>query len=114
MKLTKAEIANLTHDDLIAHIGSSLEYESAYKEISQALKDELVSREPTANYQCPKCECNKYNESQVRTAGGGFSAFFDIQTEKYRVITCTRCNYSELYKSDVGIGRQVMDGLFGG
>ena len=111
MDLKKEEIPALTYDQLVNHIRSSWEYDNKekYKDLSQALKDEFASREPTINYVCPKCEYQKHNENEIRTAGGAFSAVFEIQTEKYRVITCKRCNYSEFYKGNVGIAQQVID-----
>ncbi|MEJ2618705.1 MAG: zinc ribbon domain-containing protein [Candidatus Thiodiazotropha sp.] len=115
MKLNRENIPNLAYDELICHIRSSWEQDKKeeYKGLGQALKDELASREPTVNYTCPKCSHNEYKENQIRSSGGGFSALFDIQTEKYRVITCQRCNYSEFFESNVSISQQVLDWLVG-
>ena len=115
MKLNKEEIPNLTYSELINHIHLSWEFDNKenYKELKEALKDEFASREPTVNYECPKCNYHKYIETQIRTAGGVFSSLFNVQTKKFRVITCDRCNYSELYKSEISPSLQVLDWFIG-
>ena len=113
MRLSKEEIPNLTYDELIEHIRMSKINSDEYEGLVLPLKEELSLREPTVNYSCPKCGHEKHEERQLRAAGGGFSALFDIQTEKYRVISCARCKYSEVYHGQASIGEQVLDFMVG-
>ncbi|PSQ48718.1 nucleic acid-binding protein [Halobacteriales archaeon SW_7_65_23] len=34
----------------------------------------------------------------MTTTGSGLSKMFDIQNRRFRVVSCTNCGYSELYK----------------
>ncbi len=112
--LRNEEIEALTYDDLIEHIRMSKINSDEYEGLVIPLNEELEIREPTANYKCFKCGHPKHEEHQLRASGGGFSALFDIQTEKYRVITCQRCKYSEMYQGTVGAGQVAADLLVGG
>ena len=52
---------------------------------------------------CPKCGHEATDVGSISTTGGGLSKMFDIQTNKFTVVSCTNCGYSELYR-DVGSG----------
>lgn len=66
------------------------------------------------SFVCPKCNGTQYETDEIRTTGGGFSRFFDVQNRKFAVVSCRNCGYSELYKgSSSGLGN-VADFLFGG
>lgn len=52
---------------------------------------------------CPKCGHEETDVGSISTTGGGLSKFFDVQTNKFTVVSCTNCGYSELYR-DVGSG----------
>ena len=113
MPLNKDEISELTHDQLMEHLRLSKVNAGEYEGLVGPLKEELARREPTVNYACLKCGHEVFEERQFRAASGGFSSIFEIQTQKYRVITCARCKYSEIYHGEVGIGQQVLDFLVG-
>jgi len=51
-------------------------------------------------YQCDKCGNNAFESSEFRATGGFLTKIFDIQTKKFTTVTCTRCQYTELYKCD--------------
>ncbi len=51
-------------------------------------------------WKCPKCDNKDYEADQFAATGGGFSKFFDIQNKKFSTVTCTRCKYTEIYKTD--------------
>jgi uncharacterized protein len=114
LALEKEEIPNLTFEQLVEHIRMSKINSDEYTGLVKALDKELELREPTINYSCKNCSHTEYEEHQLRASGGLFSAIFDIQTEKYRVITCKRCKFSELYQGVVGAGEFAADVLFGG
>ncbi|KJF43483.1 hypothetical protein SAMN05444285_10515 [Draconibacterium orientale] len=54
------------------------------------------------HFSCPKCSSWEYEEDTIRTTGGGFTRFFDIQNRKFIAISCKRCGYTELYKAGRG------------
>ncbi|MEG2165728.1 MAG: zinc ribbon domain-containing protein, partial [Ruthenibacterium sp.] len=50
---------------------------------------------------------------QFQATGGNFAKIFDVQNKKFTTITCTRCGYTELYKSMNSDGWDVLDFLMG-
>lgn len=60
-------------------------------------------------YSCLKCGNSQFETDSIRTTGGGFSKFFNIQNRKFTVVSCTRCHYSELYKGSTSTLGNVID-----
>lgn len=60
-------------------------------------------------YICPKCGHTHYETDEIRTTGGGFSKFFDIQNRKFTAISCARCHYTELYKGSTSTLGNIFD-----
>lgn len=59
---------------------------------------------PTLDDGCPKCNCEEAEIDSIATTGTGLSKLFNIQTRQYKVVTCTNCGYSELYRGqDAGV-----------
>ncbi len=114
MSLLKAEeIPNLSFEQLIEHIRLSKVNAAEYIGLSDLLKKEIKLREPTLDYVCKNCSHQEFEEHQLRATGGFISSLFDLQTEKYRVICCARCKYSELYQGVTGAGQVALDFIFG-
>ena len=61
------------------------------------------------NWQCQKCKNLEFETGQVSGTGGFFSKFFNIQTQKFTTLTCTQCQYTELYKTDTSTLHNVLD-----
>lgn len=40
---------------------------------------------------------------------GGISKFFNIQNQKFIVITCGKCAFSEFYRTDVKAWENIID-----
>ena len=51
------------------------------------------------NYQCPKCSNSQYEIGEFRATGGFWTKIFDIQSKRFTTLTCTKCTYTEIYKS---------------
>ncbi|QLG61643.1 zinc ribbon domain-containing protein [Halorarum salinum] len=62
---------------------------------------------------CPKCGHTDAEVGKMSTTGGGLSKMFDIQTNKFRVVSCTNCGYSELYRDTGSAGSDIVDVFFG-
>jgi len=60
---------------------------------------------------CPKCGGEETDVGAISTTGGGLSKMFDVQTNRFTVVTCTNCGYSELYR-DVGSGASDVVDVF--
>lgn len=60
-------------------------------------------------YVCPKCGNANYETDEIRTVGGRFSKLFNIQNKKFFAITCTKCQYTELYKGTTSTLGNVLD-----
>lgn len=65
-------------------------------------------------FSCMKCKCSTYEQGQFQATGNTLSKLFDVQTEKFETITCTRCGYTEIYKRHSSTGENLVDLLFGG
>ncbi len=62
---------------------------------------------------CPKCGHTDAEVGSVSMTGGGLSKMFDIQTNSFKVVTCTDCGYSEFYRDVGSSGSDLVDVFFG-
>ncbi len=51
-------------------------------------------------YSCSKCHATEYSTSEITTTGSGLSRFFDLQNQKFTAISCGKCGYTDLFRSD--------------
>lgn len=63
------------------------------------------------NWHCPKCENTDYETDEFRATGGAFAKVFDVQNKKFSTVTCTRCKYTEIYKTDTSTLGNIFDFL---
>ena len=61
------------------------------------------------NYTCPKCKNSQYETGEIRTTGSFWTKIFDIQNKKFTSLTCTRCKYTEFYKTDSSMLGNIFD-----
>lgn len=61
------------------------------------------------NYECPKCGNRQYEVDEIRATGGILSKIFDVQNKKFTTVACTKCKYTELYKTDSSTLGNVFD-----
>lgn len=61
------------------------------------------------NWECPKCKNKEFETGQFQATRGGFSKFFNIQSEKFTTVTCFRCNYTEIYKGETSRLENILD-----
>ncbi|MFC1509262.1 zinc ribbon domain-containing protein [Candidatus Omnitrophota bacterium] len=61
------------------------------------------------NWKCPKCQNNVFEAGQFAATGGGLTKFFNIQNKKFTTVTCTRCQYTEIYKTETSTLGNVLD-----
>jgi len=111
--LTKEEIPNQSLEQLLNHLRLSEVNSDEYIGLVPLIKKELELREPTINYKCKNCGHKKFKEGVLHASGGGFSAVFEINTVKYRSISCMRCTYVELFEGRTSNTQVVFDVLFG-
>lgn len=62
---------------------------------------------------CPKCAHTEVDVGEIATTGSGLSKMFDIQNNKFQVVTCTNCGYSELYQDVGSKGSDLVDIFLG-
>lgn len=60
-------------------------------------------------YVCTKCGGKHYEADEIRTVGGPWAKFFNIQNKKFFVVSCTNCGYTELYKRTTSTIGNVID-----
>lgn len=70
--------------------------------------------ETISQFECPKCKNSSYETGTIRTTGGGFSRFFDVQNQQFSHITCENCGYTEFFKRRSGGLGNVLDMFLGG
>jgi predicted nucleic-acid-binding Zn-ribbon protein len=61
------------------------------------------------NYTCPKCSNTQCDVGEFRAAGGFFSKIFDVQSKRFSTVTCTRCQYTEIYRTSSSMLGNVFD-----
>lgn len=62
-------------------------------------------------YVCVKCGNTSYESDQFQATGGNFAKFFDVQNKKFITISCSKCGYTEIYKSTTSTGANILDFL---
>jgi hypothetical protein len=60
-------------------------------------------------WQCPKCDCNKYETDTIATTGSGWSKIFDMQNRKFTAVTCVNCSYTEFYRGKTSALGNIFD-----
>lgn len=50
-------------------------------------------------YKCQKCKNMQYEVGEFRAAGGFLSKVFDVQSKRFVTVTCTRCGFTEIYRT---------------
>ena len=65
-------------------------------------------------FTCQKCGNDGYETGELRAAGGYLSKVFDVQNKKFTTVTCTRCQYTEIYRCDSSMLGNVFDFFAGG
>ncbi|WP_202078044.1 zinc ribbon domain-containing protein [Caldalkalibacillus salinus] len=63
---------------------------------------------------CIKCGHTEAETKEIATTGTGLSKMFDIQHNRFMVVYCTHCGYSEFYNKDANRTSDVIDFFFGG
>lgn len=61
------------------------------------------------NWQCPKCAHTEFGTDQFRATGGNFAKIFDVQNKRFTTVTCERCSFTEIYRSDSSRLMNVFD-----
>jgi predicted nucleic-acid-binding Zn-ribbon protein len=80
-----------------------------------------------SNWSCPKCSTSSvviakkdkdrsrdsisqpHTSETVSMTSGGFTKFFNVQNQKFLVVTCSKCSYSEFYRSEVKAWESIID-----
>ncbi|PRO67114.1 zinc ribbon domain-containing protein [Alkalicoccus urumqiensis] len=63
---------------------------------------------------CVKCGNKEADTKEISTTGSGLSKMFDVQHNRFTVVSCKNCGYSELYSKDADSTSNVLDFFFGG
>lgn len=61
------------------------------------------------NWKCPKCANASFETDRFRATGGGFAKIFDVQNKKFTTVTCSRCQYTEIYRADTSALGNIFD-----
>lgn len=62
---------------------------------------------------CIKCGRNA-DQKDVSMTGSGLSKMFDVQNNRFTVVYCQDCGYSEFYNKDSSTASNAFDLFFGG
>ncbi|WP_345818439.1 zinc ribbon domain-containing protein [Bacillus licheniformis] len=62
---------------------------------------------------CIKCGSTDAGQ-KFATTGTGLSKLFDVQHNRFLVIYCKNCGYSELYNKQSSTAGNILDLFFGG
>lgn len=61
------------------------------------------------NFTCPKCSNDQCKIDEFRAAGGFLSKVFDVQSKRFTTVTCSRCKYTEIYKTSSSTIGNIFD-----
>jgi len=61
------------------------------------------------NYTCPKCANVECEVDEFRAAGGFLGKIFDVQSKRFTTVTCTRCQYTEIYRAKSSMLGNIFD-----
>jgi len=61
------------------------------------------------NWQCPKCDTRTFSTDQFRATGGILAKIFDVQNKRFTTVSCDRCKYTEIYRTDQSTLGSVFD-----
>ena len=61
------------------------------------------------NWKCPKCGNPSFETDEIRTTGGFFTKLFNIQNKRFTTVTCTQCQYTEIYRTDSSTLGNILD-----
>jgi hypothetical protein len=79
--------------------------------------DFMVPRPGVASelkFTCAKCANSLCEVLDVATASGMLSRMFNFQNRRFSAVVCTRCQYTEFYRTQAGMLRNIFDLLAGG
>jgi predicted nucleic-acid-binding Zn-ribbon protein len=61
------------------------------------------------NWQCPKCDNDEFETGVFRATGGRIAKIFDVQNRHFSTVTCTRCQFTEVYRANSSTLMNVFD-----
>ncbi|MEJ8547536.1 zinc ribbon domain-containing protein [Brevibacillus borstelensis] len=64
-------------------------------------------------YGCPKCGGTSATVAEMSATGGTLSRVLNMQYQRFDVVSCNGCGYSEFYRKDASVSRDVIDLFFG-
>ncbi|MBN9656335.1 zinc ribbon domain-containing protein [Halobacillus sp. GSS1] len=63
---------------------------------------------------CIKCGSTDAGKKDVSMTGSGLSKMMDVQNNKFTVVYCKNCGYSEFYNQNASKAGNILDFFFGG
>ncbi|MED3383620.1 zinc ribbon domain-containing protein [Bacillus subtilis] len=63
---------------------------------------------------CIKCGSTEAGQKEIATTGTGLSKLFDVQHNRFLVVYCKNCGYSEFYNKESSTAGNILDLFFGG
>lgn len=58
---------------------------------------------------CPKCNNHEFETDVFQATGGGLAKIFDVQNRRFTTVSCTRCQYTEIYRTDTSKLSNIFD-----
>lgn len=62
-------------------------------------------------FSCPKCKHRGAKVKRISTTGTGFSKLFDIQHNKFIVVSCQYCGFTEFYNPEFIEGKSHLGSI---
>ena len=60
-------------------------------------------------YECVKCGSADYKVGEIRASGGLLSSLLEVESEKFTWVSCNRCGYTEFYRGNRSVLRNLFD-----
>lgn len=64
-------------------------------------------------FACTKCGNTAYIPGRISTTGGILTKIFNLQSNKFNTLSCAKCGYTEIYKTNTSGIENVTDFFIG-
>ena len=61
------------------------------------------------DFVCCKCGNRECETGEIRAAGGFLGKIFDVQSKRFTTVTCTKCQYTEMYRASSSMLGNIFD-----
>lgn len=62
---------------------------------------------------CKKCGGKEVEVNKIATTGAGVSRYLNLQHNQFKAVSCKKCGYTEMYKTNSSTTENIVDLFLG-